>query len=66
MITTLNNYKQGTQYEYKNLMVSGKELEGWEINKVWNKGSDCRKTGSVISVILKRKLKVEPINRYGQ
>ena len=60
METKLKNYRQGTKYEYMDLVIDDKRLQDWELATKWNYGIDCIKTGSAISIILRKKLKVDP------
>ena len=44
------------KYEYISLLVADSKLTAFDLVHKWNYGVDCKKLGSAISILLRRKV----------
>ena len=56
MKADLVQYKTTKKYDYKALQVVSPKLRDYEIVHKWNIGADTRKSGMVVSVLLREAL----------
>jgi len=48
--------KKTKRYQYMSILIADKKLFDYELVKVWNYGIDCKKSGSAISIMLRKTL----------
>jgi len=48
--------KTTKKYKYVSLLIANQKLFDYELVKIWNGGVDCKKSGSAISIILRKKI----------
>lgn len=46
--------KKTKKFEYISLLIADEKLTNYELVKLWNYGVDCKKSGSAISILLKK------------
>lgn len=46
--------KKTKNYQYMSILIADKKLFDYELNHIWNYGVDCKKSGSAISIMLRK------------
>lgn len=56
MKAQLLKHKKTKKYEYVSILIADQKLFDYELVHAWNYGVDCKKSGSAISILLRKKI----------